>query len=171
MVGAQDFGFAGDSAVMSDSGTFSLIALVKRLFAKSLTLTTLSDAISNPTAPVQGAAVLLWDGTQFVRVRTAGVFKDLNAVAISTSVSVWTPPSSKKFRLMGGSVSVSAAGSVLFEDNASGKFVFRTPKLAADTPYNFDLPGGRVSATAGNSLVATLSVSGAITGTIWGTEE
>lgn len=131
----------------------------------------LSDAAANPTTPTVGAALVLWDGTQWVRTRQPSTFKDQSAVAIGTIATVWTPASGKKVRLMGGSVSVSAAGSVLFEDNSAGTTVFRTPKLGADTPFNFDIPGGRLLSAANNVLKATLSTTGTITGTLWGTEE
>jgi hypothetical protein len=73
---------------------------------------------------------------------------------------------------MGGWISVSAAASVLFEDNAGGATVFRTPKLLVDTPFAFTLGGnGFLSAAANNVLKATSSASASITGTLYGTEE
>jgi hypothetical protein len=75
--------------------------------------------------------------------------------------------------LIGGSISVSGAVSVLFEDNASGTTIFRTPKLLADTPYNFTCNGGQgiLSSTANFVLKVTSSGAANITGTIWGVEE
>ena len=131
----------------------------------------LADAMANPTTPSVGVCLLAWNGATWDRIRSPNIFKDLNAVAIGTITTVWTPASGKKFRLMGGTISVSAAGSVLFEDNAAATTIFRTPKLAADTPYTFDVPGGKLSAAANNVLKATLSVAGNVTGTLWGTEE
>jgi len=101
------------------------------------------------------------------------VNKPLSAVSITTIATVWTPASGKKVNFLGGSISVSAAGSVLFEDNSAGagNFVWRTPVLSADTPYYFVLPGtGFVLSAAGNVLRATLS-GATITGTLFGTEE
>ncbi len=92
-------------------------------------------------------------------------------MTIGSIATVWTPANGKKVRLMGGCVSVSAAGSVLFEDNSGGNFVFRTPKLGTDSPYNFDIPGGRLLSSADNVLKATLSTAGTVTGSIWGCEE
>jgi len=98
--------------------------------------------------------------------------KDLNAVTITSITTVWTPASGKKFRLIGGSISVSAAMSVLFEDNSGGNTVFRTPKLLADTPYPLEVKDeGFLSAAANNVLKATGSAAGTITGTLWGAEE
>ena len=111
-------------------------------------------------------------GTGF-SLQLINTWKDVATVAIGSIATVWTPASGKKVRLVGGSISVSAAGNVLFEDNSAGasNFVFRTPKLLADTPYNFDLGGGKVLSSADNVLKATLSTTGNLTGTLYGTEE
>lgn len=133
----------------------------------------LGDSVANPTTPTIGSALLGYNGAALERVRVANIQKDLSAVTITSITTVWTPASGKKFRLMGGTISVSAAGSVLFEDNTAGTTIFRTPKLLADTPFTFVCNGGqgKLSAAADNILKATLSVAGAITGTLWGTEE
>jgi hypothetical protein len=105
---------------------------------------------------------------------TPTTFKDLAAVTATTIATVWDPATGKRFCLMGGTISVSAAGSVLFEDGSAGagNFVFRTPKLEADKPYTFSLGDlGRRSAQADNNLKATLSVAGTITGTLYGVEK
>jgi len=131
-----------------------------------------TDAIAGLGA-AQGANLLVFNGATWDRLRVPSTWKDLSAVTISTIATVWTPAtSSKTIRFMGGVISVSAAGNVLFEDNAALAFLFRTPKLAADTPYNFTLPGnGRLLAAANNVLKATLSTTGTITGTLFGCEE
>ena len=84
---------------------------------------------------------------------------------MTTITTVWTPASGKKFRLMGGTLSCSAAVSILFEDNTAGATIFRTPKLLVDTPYTFEVRGGQgfLSAVADNVLKATSSGSGVIT--------
>lgn len=104
-------------------------------------------------------------------VRAPSVFKDINGVNASSITGVWTPTSGTTWTLLGGTISVSVASSILFEDNTTGasNFVFRTPKLAADTAYTFFCD--RTSSAANNVLRATASPSGTITGTIWGTEE
>lgn len=97
---------------------------------------------------------------------------DLAVVALGSIVTVWTPATGKKFRLLGFSISVSAAANVLLEDNAAATFIFRTPKLVADTPYTFILPGrGYLSTAANNVLKATSSAAANGTGTFFGTEE
>lgn len=108
-----------------------------------------------------------------VQITISTISGDLSALSISSIATAYTPTSGKKFRLMGGTISVSAAMSVLFEDNAAAARVFRTPKLAADTPYTFVvLQGqGKLSAAANNVLKATGSASGTITGTLDFAEE
>lgn len=107
-----------------------------------------------------------------VAVNVADKFADLNAVTITTITTVLTPTTGKTARLLGGTISVSAASSVLFEDNAGGTTVFRTPKLAADTPYTFSLGSvGKPLAAANNVLKATSSAAAAITGTLYYSEE
>ena len=133
----------------------------------------LADAAANPTTSMIGANLLGYNGATWDRVRVQAFRVDLNAVTITAIATLWTPTSGKKFRLMGGSISVSAASSVLFEDNSAGagNFVWRTPKLSADTPYNFDLGNGKLSATINNVLKGTASAAATITGTLYGVEE
>jgi len=97
-------------------------------------------------------------------------FKTLKGVAIGSIATVWTPASGKKVQLMGGSISVDAAVSVLFEDNVAGTDVFQTPVLLADTPYNFDLGNGVLLSAINNVLKATSSGAANITGTLYGIE-
>lgn len=131
----------------------------------------LSDNFSNPTVPMVGGLLFVWNGAAWDRLRVQNVRKDLNALSITSIATVWTPASGKKVRLMGAIISVSAAASVLFEDNSSGNTVCRTPKMAADTPYNFDFGQGILLSAANNVLKATASASATITGTLYGTEE
>ena len=99
---------------------------------------------------------------------------DAAGIAIGTIATVATPTTGKRLRLLGGSISVSAAVSVLFEDNAAGaaNFIRRTPKLVADTPYQLDFgPRGVLLSAANNVVKATGSGAANLTGTLWGIEE
>jgi hypothetical protein len=120
---------------------------------------------------MDGACLLAFNGASWDRVRAANVGKDLSAVSVTSITTVWTPAGGKRFRLMSGTISVSAACSVLFEDNSAGTTIYRTPKLLADTPYNFDLGNGVLSGAADRVLKATASAAASITGTLRGTEE
>lgn len=105
------------------------------------------------------------------------VYKDVAAVAVGSIATVWTPASGKKVRLQGGSISVSAAVSLLFEDNAAGadKFVFRIPTLEANKPYSLAALGfpanGALLSVVDNVLKCTSSGAANLTGTLYGKEE
>jgi hypothetical protein len=133
----------------------------------------LADGASNPTTPMIGANLMGWNGATWDRVRVQSVSYDMSAIAITTVATVATPTSGKQIRLMGGSFSVSAACSVLFENNAaSGGVIFRTPQLIANTPYNFDLGNGVLVTTANHVLKGTASTGTVtITGTLRACEE
>lgn len=131
----------------------------------------LTDAAANPTTPMIGADSMGFNGATWDRVRIPSKLWDLNAISIGTIATVATPTIGKKLRLLGGSISVSAAASVLFEDNAAGTTVYRTPQLLAGTPYNFDLGNGYPLAATNNVLKGTSSAAATITGTLYGVEE
>lgn len=96
---------------------------------------------------------------------------DVNAVNIGSIATVATPTSGKTLRLMGGYIGLSGNASVLFEDNAAGTTVFRTPLIATNTPFYFDLGEGKVLSAADNVLKATSSGAANITGTLFCVEE
>lgn len=104
-------------------------------------------------------------------IRVPDKFYDLNGVSITSIATVATPTSGKRLRLLGGYISVSAAVSVLFEDNGAGTTVFRTPKLLVDTPFPFDLGDGKLLSAINNVLKGTGSGAATITGTLYGVEE
>lgn len=120
---------------------------------------------------------LVLNGTTWDRLRTPSTFKVIAAVAITaaTGATIWTPAAGKKFRLMGYSISASAAASLKFYDGAGGALttqIFRGPLLAAagiDSQYN--LGNGILSAAANNTLALDVTGNATVTGTVWGTEE
>src|SRR3990172_5744155 len=123
----------------------------------------LGDATVKPTTIPFAAWLVGFNGVTGDLVRVQSFRKDMAGVTITTIASVWVPIGGKRFRLMGGSFSVSAVVSVLFEDQTAGVFVWRTPKLLADTPYNFDLGNGYLGTSVGNILKATASAAAVIT--------
>lgn len=102
--------------------------------------------------------------------RSCLVRKDFSVVAVGSIVTGWTPASGKTIVVYGLSISLSAAANLLLEDNAAASFLFRTPKLLADTPYTVEFPGGLTLAAADNLLKLTSSAAANLTGTIWGEE-
>ncbi len=114
-----------------------------------------------------GGASGVWD-----RVRTPNIYKVLASTAIGSEVTVWTPTTGRKFRLMGMILSSSAAVSIIFKDNTSGTTILQIPKLLVDTPIVISLDGnGILSAAANNVLTATSSGAANLIATFYGTEE
>lgn len=159
----------GDATAANQTTEIARLEAIRDRLAAAVAL---ADALSKPTTAPVGAWLVGYNGATGDLVRVQSIRKDLSAVAIGSITTVWTPASGKKVRLMGGSISVSAAASVLFEDNSAGNgTAWRTPKLLADTPYNFDLGNGYLLGSANNVLKATSSASANITGTLYGVEE
>lgn len=104
-----------------------------------------------------------------VDVTNQGLRIDVPITAIGSIATLYTPPTGKKFRLLGGYISVSGAANVLFEDNsaATANFIFRAPALAVNEPFYFSLGNGFLSAAADNVLKATSSAAANITGTLF----
>jgi hypothetical protein len=117
---------------------------------------------------------MLFDGTSLRYGRVPSKFIDINAVALVAGVgaTVWTPGAGKKFRLMGGWFSSSAAAALILGDNAVGAVIFRTPLLAAAGTFTLPPMGnGFLSAVANNVLKLDVSVNSTVTGCVFGTEE
>lgn len=109
-------------------------------------------------------------GELFIPVYTSGLRGDVSVVAVGSIATLITPTTGKRFVLLGGSFSLSAAASVLFEDNsaATANFIYRTPVLAINTPYDFDISGRPfISQAVNNVLKATSSGAANMTGTLF----
>jgi len=121
----------------------------------------------------------------FERLRTPTVFKTINHA--DNSIIVWSPAAGKKFRLMGGIITLAgpakaaaAYNSLNFTDNAVAMFTvsFYCPLAAASlSTYTipFTLPGnGYLSAVADNDLICNFGAAitaGSVALNVWGTEE
>lgn len=114
----------------------------------------------------------IFNGVPLVMVAyKTGKLIDMNAITINSITTVYTPTTGKRARILGGTISVSATASVLFEDNASGTTVFRSPLLLANTPYDFDLGYGVLLGAINNVLKGTASANAAITGMLYVEEQ
>lgn len=111
-----------------------------------------------------------WD-----RLRVANVVKDIASTAVTagTPVTVWTPTAGKKFRLLGWSLSLSVAGSIIFKYGAGSVTLFRTPAVAAagitDNPPGFG--NGTMPNAANDVLKIDVTASGNVAGFVFGMEE
>jgi hypothetical protein len=121
-----------------------------------------------------GAYGLNFTGTNWERVRGTKLYKyqEFNTLSNAGTFTVWTPASGKKFRLMGISISSSAASRLLVKDGASGSIIVYYQTSAADTKV-YDFGQGFLS-NAANNVLEILNSSGAtvdVRATAWGTEE
>lgn len=99
-------------------------------------------------------------------------FVPLAALDVSAEATIWDPAAGKKFRLMGGLISVTgAAGNVVLKDGNGGATVFNVPNAVVGTALAFNLGDGILSAAANNNLRALGAALQIMNGTIWGREE
>ena len=105
----------------------------------------------------------------------ASTFKmiDANAITAGTEETVWTPQSGSRIRLLGWSLSSSAAAAIEFHDSAaSGTVIAQTPLLAAagihDSP---DLGDGILLSAADGVLKLDVTSGSTVSGMVWGIEE
>lgn len=144
-------GALADAVALSGNG--SMIALLKAL------------------RELLGDVKTLLDGTLDVATTTLqpNIFKMVDAVAIASDTAIWTPTSGKKFRLMGGLLSViGAVGNVTLKDGGTAFFVL--PNITVATPFLFNLGDGKLSSTTDNALKAGGGALQVLNGTVWGVE-
>lgn len=121
------------------------------------------------------AALSAFNGATFDRLRAQNVIKTIAAVAITagTAATIWTPTSGKKLRLMGWSLSASAAASLIFAFGATPTVMFRTELLAA-AGISQTGPGfgnGTMPGAANDALKLDVSATATVSGYVFGTEE
>lgn len=139
-------------------------------------INTAGDQQGFVTGPgVVGQTMYYTGGGNWDRGRTPNIFKTIQAASITagTPVSVWTPTSGKKFRVMGYVLSLSVAGAILFEDTTGGANEFwRTALLAAGIGVpSPNLGNGHLSLAANNVLYLDVTATGTVSGFIYGIEE
>jgi len=179
---------AGNDIFILPGAAYSKVRIYGTLITVGTAVVELSASVGTNASILTGAlpagtnsigTVLLGAGTAEVgtvsidtdSLKVPTTFKTVKAAAVGTIATVWTPAAGKKVRLMGGCISLSAAASLLLEDNAAGADVFQSPVLAANTPYNFDLGNGVLLSHADDVLKATSSAAANLTGTFYGAEE
>lgn len=107
-----------------------------------------------------------------VLARTATRFVTINAVSVNTETTLWTPTSGKRFRILGGILSVTgASGNLLLRDNTAGAIIAVIPLIVTTPAIHIDYGFyGKLSSTANNLLTAQLT-GATLSGELWGTEE
>ena len=105
----------------------------------------------------------------------ASTFKmiDANAITAGTEETIWTPQSGSRIRLLGWSLSSSAAAAIEFQDSAaSGTVIAQTPLLAIAGVHNSpDLGDGIVLSAADGVLKLDVTGNSTVSGMVWGIEE
>jgi hypothetical protein len=144
----------------------------------ALLTTETRDAPSRPVSDADGrlAALLTRIGSSGLpaQLRNADVFKVINAVAVATETTIWTPAAGKKFRVMGFLLALSAGnGNVVLRDNTAGAIIAVVPALTnvPVVPSPPEMGNGILSAAANNVLTATGIAASVLSGFVFGTEE
>jgi hypothetical protein len=135
--------------------------------------TGVSDA--NAGTRVQMASQWGYNGASYDRLRVPTTWKDISAVAITagTPATIWTPAAGKKFRLMGWSISSSAAAALIFKYGGSPTTMFRTELLAA-AGISQSAPGfgnGIMPGAVNDALKLDVTANATVTGYCFGCEE
>src|SRR6267142_3948583 len=95
-----------------------LILALVLIFVASTTFGQSSDGLSPSSSPAVNNWNNLWNGASWERQRAVNVFKNVNALVITSESTVWTPTSGKKFRLMGMCLTQGVVtGTVTLKDN------------------------------------------------------
>ena len=131
---------------------------------------------TTPAVAAGDIADLLIDAAGRMKLAfTADTFKVIDAVAITagTPVTVWTPGSGKKVRILGWVLSSSAAAALEFQDSgAAGTVIAQTPLLAAAGTHNSpNLGEGLLLAGADNTLDLDVTSNATVSGMVFGVEE
>src|SRR5215218_2863662 len=97
--------------------------------------TGLTDSQGNPLVAVR---VIPFSAGSGGYIRTPNALKNVAATAITagTPVGIWTPAAGKRYRVLGFSLSLSVAGSIIFKEAGAEKF--RTPLALAGQAVTFE---------------------------------
>lgn len=164
----------GGTSGTDSNGTPYMTALMELLIKAS--------ADAQVAANVGLVAMGRYNGATVDRDRIANVFKPFNAQALTaqasnTPVSIWTPTTGKKFRLLGYWFSLTTAAGLVFHDLASqggtGLLNVPSPIAAANGIVQSPPLGmGVLSAAANNQLwIDATTGTPSATGFVWGCEE
>lgn len=123
--------------------------------------------------PVPSAGAYDASAPQLVELAGVTVFIPLSAVDVSAEVTIWTPASGKKFRLMGYVITQAVAtGDVALKDDTGGTTILVIPANALGlVQVSPGLGQGIPSAAANNVLTATGVSTELLSGYVFGREE
>ena len=104
----------------------------------------------------------------------ANIFKmiDANAITAGTAENVWVPTGDRRVRLLGWSLSASAATAIEFvAASADTTVLAQTPLLAAAGIHDSPDLGDGILLASNDDLQIDVTASATISGMIWGVEE
>ena len=147
------------------------------------------DVTGSLSAKLRGLSKIfasVWDSVNAVlnvRLWVTGapsfIFKPVKNIAITAGspVSIWTPASGKKFRLMGFmlyTTGIQTFGILLEDATGAGNEFLRIPRVnstnTAPVPISL-APYGYLSSATNNQLFVDMTGSGNVEGYVYGTEE
>lgn len=137
--------------------------------AELASLAALADAMANPTTSRIGAALMIWNGSGWDRLRVASAVKFVDAASAATDITAWDPAAGKKVRVLGWELQADAAVTLTLKTGATA---FDKRKLAADGVWSS--PPGLGHGWLGGvdeNVVISRSGSAAVWGIIYGVEE
>lgn len=156
--------------------------------AETTTLTSTQTTFGNTYAKTIAAfQVLAKQDTGFFEYsRTPGTFKTASVAAAPATTDVWSPTAGKKFRLMGGvitmggTIAAAAARTLQLIEETAGTVIIEVhmviPVLGGNVQVPFTIPGnGYLSSAVTKKLQAVTAGGTYVVGTdavsVWGTEE
>jgi hypothetical protein len=192
----QDTGIVADTVANPGStasvwafqtaGLTKIRAVTSNAGGTSVTVTGKASPYANPETPdaIAADSLAFAAAGAFVQMQQTGTalasprraitkFVQLQAQSIThaTPVSVYTPTTGKKWRVLGYNLSTTVAGAIQLEDTTGVEFL-RTPLLAAAAPFaSGDMGNGYLSSAANNQLFLDVTVTGILTGWIGIMEE
>ena len=104
----------------------------------------------------------------------ANIFKmiDANAITAGTAENVWVPTGDRRVRLLGWSLSASAATAIEFvAASADTTVLAQTPLLAIAGVHNSPDLGDGILLASNDDLQIDVTANATISGMIWGVEE
>ena len=188
----------GKAVILVDPGTGKVLGggIPVNVHIVDSNNTTIASVVSQLFEAIGGVSTLFTDSAIRIynpavtntleRVRTPTFFPNAALAAAPATTDVWTPTAGKKFRLLGGVITMSgliaaAANRTLqLIEETAGTIIVRAsvtiPVLGVNVAIPFDLrPNGFLASTASKKLQAVTAGGTYSTGidsvSVWGTEE
>lgn len=161
--------------------TSGLMAYNGTTWDRIRTVAGLGDGLSSTVAGLPSTALHGYNGTGYDRIRIGKTYKwnEYLGLTAGSTFTVWTPTSTKKIRIMGLSVSVSAACALNVRVGTAGSGTrIATFRFAGAGNYYMDFGNGYLATNATTDVLEINNPSASPTSAttdvhvaVWGTEE